>query len=216
MIAHQVLLGREGDPELEQEAVELRLRQGIGAFHLERVLGRQDEERRIELVALARDRDLLLLHRLEEGRLGLGRGTVDLVGQHEVGEDRSRLEAELPAAILLDQDVGAHDVGRHQVGRELDAVEGAVDDLGHGAHEHRLAEPRHALQQRVAVGEHADQGLPDEGILTDDDPTDLALDDPAPLGEVGRAEGDGRRGGRSGGVGHRSSPMVDQGLRDEK
>ena len=86
----EVLLGRERDHDLEQEAVELGLGQGIGALHLERVLGREDEERRLEREALPGDRDLVLLHRLEQARLGLGRRAVDLVGEDEVGEDRAR------------------------------------------------------------------------------------------------------------------------------
>ncbi len=65
-------------------------------------------------------------------------------------------------AALLDEDVGADDVGGHQVGRELDAAEAAVDDVGEGAHQHRLAQAGHALEQRVAVGEQADQRLADE------------------------------------------------------
>ena len=63
---HEVLLGREGDHDLEEEAVELGLGEGIGPLHLERVLGREDEERRVEREALAGDRHLVLLHRLEE------------------------------------------------------------------------------------------------------------------------------------------------------
>ena len=77
-------------------------------------------------------------------------------------------------AVLLDEDVGADDVGRHQVRRELDAVERAVDDVRDGSHEHRLAQARHALEQRVAVGDEADQRLPDEVVLADDDRLDLA------------------------------------------
>ena len=179
----QVLLGRERDHDLEQEPVELRLGEGIGAFHLERVLGREDEERRIELVALAGDRDLVLLHRLEQARLGLRRRPVDLVGEDEVGEDRARLEPEDPLAALLDEDVRAGDVGRHQVGRELDPVERAVDDVGDGPHEHRLAEAGNALEQHVAVGEQAGQRLSDELALADDHATDLALDRLRAFGE---------------------------------
>ena len=36
--------------------------------------------------------DLRLVHRLEQARLGLGRGAVDLVGEHDVGEERAGLE----------------------------------------------------------------------------------------------------------------------------
>ena len=149
---------------------------GIGALHLERVLRGQDEERWLEQVAFARDRHLLLLHRLQQRRLRLGRRPVDLVRQQQVGEDRSGLEAELALAVLLDQDVRADDVGRHQVGRELDAVEGAVEHVGDRPHEHRLAQAGHAFEQRVAVGDEADQRLPDELVLADDDCLDLGLD----------------------------------------
>ena len=69
----------------------------------------------VEREALAGDRDLVLLHRLEQAGLGLGRRPVDLVGEDQVGEDRSRLEPEDPLAALLDQDVRAGDVGGHQV-----------------------------------------------------------------------------------------------------
>ena len=76
----------------------------------------------------------------------------------------------------LDEDVGADDVGGHQVGRELDAVERAVDDVGEGPHEHRLAQAGHALEQRVAVGDEADQHLSDEVVLAHDDlPISVAM-----------------------------------------
>ena len=97
MIATRSSSDGNGHPELEQEAVELRLGERIRALHLERVLRGEHEERRLELVALARDRDLLLLHRLEQRRLRLRRGAVDLVGEQQVGEHRARLEAELRA-----------------------------------------------------------------------------------------------------------------------
>ena len=45
-----------------------------------------------------------------------------------------------------------------------------------GPHEHRLAQAGHALEQRVAVGDEADQRLPDEVVLADDDRLDLGLD----------------------------------------
>ncbi len=181
---------RERDHDLEQEAVELGLGEGIGALHLERVLGREHEERRIEREALAGDRDLVLLHRLEQRGLRLRRRPVDLVGEDEVGEDRSGLEAEDPLAALLDEDVRAGDVGRHQVGRELDPVEVAVDDVGDGAHQHRLAEAGHAFEQDVAVGQESGQRLADEGRLADDDAPDFAFDGLGTFGEcLGREAG---------------------------
>jgi hypothetical protein len=143
----------------------------------------------------------VLLHRLQQARLGLRRRPVDLVREDEVREDRAGLEAEDPLAVLLDEDVRAGDVGRHQVGGELDPVERAVDDVGDRPDEHRLAEPGHALKQDVAVGEEAGHRLPDELALADDHPTDLVLDRSRPLRErlgcqaIGRGPGGRRRGG---------------------
>ena len=62
-----------------------------------------------------------LLHRLQQGGLGLGRRAVDLVGQQQLAEDRPAGQGE--AAGLEVEQVGADDVAGHQVGRELDAAE---------------------------------------------------------------------------------------------
>ena len=40
-------------------------------------------------MGLAADRDLPLLHGFEQRRLHLGGRAVDLVGKHEIGEDRA-------------------------------------------------------------------------------------------------------------------------------
>ena len=96
-IAAQLGARREADVQLEEEAVELRLGQRVGALHLDRVLRGQDEERSRQRVADRADGHGLLLHGFEQRRLGLGRGAVDLVGQHEVGEDRPGLELEARA-----------------------------------------------------------------------------------------------------------------------
>ncbi len=150
--------------------------------------GRQDEERLVERIALAGDGDLVLLHRLEQARLGLGRRAIDLVGQDQVGEHGPRLEPEQPATALLDEDVGAGDVGGHEVRGELDPVEAAVDDVGDRADEQRLAQAGDALQERVAVGEEACQRLADQIPLADDDAPHLCLDRPGALGELLRRE----------------------------
>ena len=89
------LARREVDDELEQEPVELRLGQRVGALVLDRVLRRGDEERVGERPGHAVGRDLALLHRLEQRRLRLGRRAVDLVGEHDVREDRALAELEL-------------------------------------------------------------------------------------------------------------------------
>ena len=55
-----------------------------------RVLRGDDEERIGQLARLALDGDLVLLHRLEQRALRLRRRAVDLVGEHDLREDRAR------------------------------------------------------------------------------------------------------------------------------
>ena len=134
----------------------------------------------------AADADLPLGHRLEQGRLHLGRRPVDLVGEHQVGEDRPELGVE--ALGRRPPDPGADDVAGHQVGGELQPGEAAADDVGQGAHGERLGHPGHALEQEVAAGEQSDQHPFDHEVLADDDALDLeqrALEH----GAVGRRSG---------------------------
>ena len=93
---HHDLGRRLGDVhlELEEESIELRLGEWVGALVLHGVLGGHDEKAIAERAALAVGGDLALLHRLEERRLGLGRRAVDLVGEQRVGEDRALAELE--------------------------------------------------------------------------------------------------------------------------
>ena len=67
--------------------------------------------------------DATFLHGLQQRRLGLGRGAVDLIGEHDVCKDRpaDKPERALPGGVILLEDVTAGDIGRHQVGRKLDA-----------------------------------------------------------------------------------------------
>ena len=115
----------------------------------------------------AADRDLALLHDLEQRGLDLGGRAVDLVGQQEVGEDRAELGAEL--AVVGLPDAGADEVGGHEVGRELDAVEGAAEHVGERPHGQRLGEPGHALEQHVTAGQQRDEHALEHRVLADDD-----------------------------------------------
>jgi hypothetical protein len=60
-------------------------------------------------VALALDRDLRLLHHLEQRGLRLGRRAVDLVGQQQVREHRAARRDELRAGRVVQR--VARDVG---------------------------------------------------------------------------------------------------------
>ena len=187
---------RVADVEPHREAVELRLRQRVRALVLDRVLGRHDHEGPAQRVADAVDRDLILLHALEERRLRLRWGAVDLVDEEKVREDRARPELELVRALV--EDVDARDVGRQQVGRELQAREGAVDRARHRLGQHRLPHAREVLDDQVPL---ADQG-------EDAEPERLrrCMDD---LGEVGGEASDdvGRLLGRGGRLLHQIEPL---------
>src|SRR5882724_1469428 len=104
--------------DLEQEAVELGFRQMIGAFLLDGVLRGDHHEGGLQRIGLSVYGDLPFLHYLEQGGLRLGRSPVDLIDEHDIAEDRSRLERE--DALPRIEHRGADHVARHEVGRELD------------------------------------------------------------------------------------------------
>ena len=160
-----------GDPH--EEAVELGLGQGIGALELDRVLGGDHHERPGEAVGVRVDRDLALFHRFEQGGLGLGGGAVDLVGEHDVGEHRTRPELELVRGAVPHRHAG--DVRREEVGGELDALAGAADRPGDRLRQRRLADARDVLDEEVPLGEHAHEREVD-GVA-------LALDHSFDIGE---------------------------------
>ncbi len=120
-------------------------------------------------------RHLMFLHRLEQRRLRLGRGAVDLVGQHDVGEDRPLDEAEgAPARgqVFLD-DLRAGDVGRHEVGRELDPIEGEVERLRDGRDHERLGQSGHPDQEGMSTTKDSGKDAFDDVFLTHDPPGHL-------------------------------------------
>ena len=120
--------------------------------------------------------DLVFLHGLEQGGLGLGRRAVDFVGEDDVGKDRPLHERHAPAVGSFLEDLGAGDVGGHQVGGELDALELEVKDLGDGFDEQGFGEAGSAGDQAVAAGEEGDEDLLDDGFLADDDLGEFGLD----------------------------------------
>ena len=70
----------------------------------------------------------MLLHRLEQRALRLGRGAVDFVGEHQLRKDRAALKAEL--AGLAVEDRHAEHVGGQQVAGELHALKRQAERLG--------------------------------------------------------------------------------------
>ena len=115
------------------------------------------------------DGHLPLLHRLQQRALHLGGGTVDLVGEDDVGEDRAALGGEFAAAGVIHE--GADQVRGQQVGSELDAPEAGVDRLRQGGDGQCLGQARNALDQQMGVAQQPDLqpfeqiALPDDHLL---------------------------------------------------
>jgi hypothetical protein len=164
-------VGRVVDDQLEHEPVDLGLGQRVRALGLDRVLRGEHEERRRDAVGLVADRDLALLHHLEQRGLHLGRRAVDLVGEQEVREHRAELGVE-PVGVRPEHP-RADEVDGHEVGRELDAVERAAEDVGDGLDRQRLGQAGDALEQHVAAGEQRDEHALEHRLLADDDALDL-------------------------------------------
>jgi hypothetical protein len=107
-------------------------------------------------VRYAVDRNLALLHRFQQRRLGFGRGAIDLVRQKDLRHHRPRAEFERARLRIPDRDSG-HVAGEH-VGRELQAVEAAAERSGDAFGQHGLAHPGDVLDQEVPLGEQSGDG----------------------------------------------------------
>jgi hypothetical protein len=156
----------------QEEPIELRLGERERALVLDRVLRRDEEERRRELPRHPVDGHLELGHRLEERGLCLRRRAVDLVDEDDVREDRAR--SELEVARLLVEHGHAGDVRRLEVGCALDARgSGAFDRARDRTREHRLRRPRHVLEEHVPAARERRQDELDLLPLAVDDVLDV-------------------------------------------
>ena len=152
-----VLQARVAGRGLDEEAVELRLRERERPLVLHRVLGREEQERLPQRTRDAVNGHLPLGHRLQHRRLGLRHRAVDLVHENRGREDGTRAELELACLLVVDGE--ARNVVRLKVGRALDArVDAALDAACDRACEDGLRRPRHVLEENVALagkgGEH--------------------------------------------------------------
>ena len=199
---HLDLLGPlgQGQHQLEQETVQLGLRQRVGPLILHRVLGGDHHERIRQAPGLAVNGDLALLHGLQQRRLRLGWGAVDLVSQQEVGEDGAGPEGELRAAGVVDERAG--DVPGHEIGGELDAFGLHVQRCGQRPHQEGLGHAGDSLEQDVPAGEQGDDQSGHGGLLADDGLAHLAAHGHQALARVGAGlPVGGRLGGLGGAVG---------------
>ena len=165
---------RIGHQNLHQEAIELGFGQRIGAFHFDGILRRHHEERRFQFMRGGAAGDGAFLHGFEQRRLRFRRGAIDFVGQNQVGENRTGLEAQgLVAAVVGFHDHAADDVGGHEIGRELDARIPEAEGASQSAQKGGFSKARHAFEQHVAAREQADQNAIDHTLLTHDDFADF-------------------------------------------
>jgi hypothetical protein len=173
LLEHRPLVVAPGiaDAQSQEEAIELGLRQRIRALVLDRILCRDHEERTLELIRVALDGHLPLLHRLEQRSLCLRRRAVDLVAEQQVGEDRPRTEFEVAGALVEDGRAGH--IGRHQIRGELDARERHVERLRERTRDQCLRQSREVLDQHVTVGQEAEQHELERLALADDGALDL-------------------------------------------
>ena len=169
-------LGEVVDHDVEHESIQLRLGQRIGAFHFDRILGRQHEERLLEHVAGSGGGYLVLLHRLEQRGLGLGRRAVNFVGEDHVGENGAVDEDHAPALLGVLENLRARDVGGHQIGRKLNSLKFEMENLRDGFDEQGLGEAGRAGDEAMPTGEKRGEDLLDDVFLADDDLGEFRVD----------------------------------------
>ncbi|MBA7655645.1 hypothetical protein ES703_63551 [subsurface metagenome] len=122
-----LVIGRVVHQEFEHEAVYLGFRQRIGALLLDRILGSHHHKGLGQWEGVGADGHLIFLHGLQQGALHLGGRAVDLVGEHDIGENGTLLDFESPLLGIVDQ--GADQVRGQQVRRELDALEPGLNEI---------------------------------------------------------------------------------------
>src|SRR5436190_17242908 len=170
MIANDAVLlprGRIAHEDLQHKTVDLSFGQWIGPVVLDWVLGGQNHEHRAERMGLASDRDLALLHGLEQRTLDLGGGSVDLVDEQEIGEDWPEVRGEAALASVVDK--GADQVSRQQIRSALHAIETSIDRVGERLDRERLRQSGDAFDQEVAAAEQTHEESADEMFLPNDD-----------------------------------------------
>jgi len=98
----------------DEKPVELRFRQRESAFMINRVLGRNQEERRGQFVVGSVGGHFPFRHRFEQGGLRARGGAVDFIGQDDLREERTGPELELGRLGI--ENGAAGDVAGQQVG----------------------------------------------------------------------------------------------------
>jgi len=133
------------------------------------------------------DRDLVLIHRLQQRRLSLGSRAIDLVGQQDIGEHRATLELELLFRRRVNRD--ADHVRRQHIAGELHSLKAAFQGAGNGLAERRFPHAGDAFNQQMSAGQQANHRQPNHFVLA-------ANHFPQGVFELSRARGNGTGGFR--------------------
>ena len=173
------------DEEFEEEAIQLRFRQRIGAVVLDRILRGEHEEGQGQWMRLAGDGHGFLLHRFEQRGLRLWGRAIDFIREQHVAEHWSGLELQHLGACFVREDLRANDVRREQIGGELDALVFEVQRTCERVDQRGLAQTRHAFEQDVTTADDGGEHAVDDVRLPDDDLRHLGADGLEGLFEVG-------------------------------
>lgn len=177
-------VGREAHHELEKKAIKLGLGQGIGALHLDWVLGGKHEKKGWKRAAFFANGHSLLLHRFEEGALGFWGCAVDFVSKHDFSKDGAWPKFEVAHTRTLGDQSGAEDVGRHKVRGELDPRKRKAHGLGDCAHKKGFAQPRSPFQENVTSSENRNQHLFNDFALANHNLFDCGTETVKGVGKV--------------------------------
>ncbi len=154
-----------------QKSVQLRLGQGKGARLVLRVLRGDDEEWFGQRHRLAVERHLMLFHGLEQRALGLWRGAIDFIGQHELGKNRSALKSELTGFAI--KDGHTEHVGGQQIAGELHPLKRQPQGLRKCVRERGFTDSRNIFDQEVSARQQTCEAQANLRVLAQDHSIDL-------------------------------------------
>ncbi len=141
---------------------------------LHRILGGQHHERLRQRVGLSVNGELGFLHGLQQTGLGLGTGTVDFIGQHDLRHETAEADLPLPR-FRIEGRIAGHIRGQ-QVGGELDAGAGAVQRAGQRRDQRGLSQTGHILDQHMTAADQRQQQRLRLSFLADDHLCNIVLD----------------------------------------
>ena len=131
IICHAVVcIGRVTHLNTDEKTVQLGLREHLGSGRANRVLSGNDHEGIQHLAGDAVYGYRALFHDFQKGGLGLGGGTVDLIGKEQVAHNCTGLVYE--GILFFYVHGNTCDVGGENVRGELDTVLGQVHGTGKG------------------------------------------------------------------------------------